>query len=250
MTIAQNVIHQQDEYDVSLAKCDIIAHFVSRANAFPCDTVEISDYTVNLLQICSRHDSNEAVASLLSSILHIPIAKAELNSITFPAMLEDKLDISRKLRQNLTLDTNLWIYMTARYELTPLHRKILSRAEFDNWFTTAYTALTSERVRIATLLRRDIPSQLPRAVSNAVKFYRGLATTDLRWQKQKKRKRTFAGSPITALCGICFDDKLVDTTGCGHTFCKECLSMWLEDSCPTCRQSLIQHYKSRKKTSV
>ena len=42
------------------------------------------------------------------------------------------------------------------------------------------------------------------------------------------------------VCGICFEENNLSLTKCGHIYCKECISIWLNKSnnCPTCQKQL------------
>lgn len=43
-------------------------------------------------------------------------------------------------------------------------------------------------------------------------------------------------------CPICFEEKLLDTTKCGHSACDSCFEIWYKtnQSCPICRNAIVE----------
>ena len=59
--------------------------------------------------------------------------------------------------------------------------------------------------------------------------------------KLKEKEAHLSGNKIKFECPICFEpcsDETKQTTSCGHSFCKECLSKWIirNNNCPNCRK--------------
>lgn len=57
----------------------------------------------------------------------------------------------------------------------------------------------------------------------------------------------------TLLCVICYEDvelKNVETTECGHKFCKKCLTKWkkTKNTCPMCRRNIKKSEPEPEKT--
>ena len=52
-------------------------------------------------------------------------------------------------------------------------------------------------------------------------------------------------------CGICYTDKSLMKTNCGHIFCDSCLKIWREikNTCPVCRGDITNTFKLKPSTT-
>ena len=51
------------------------------------------------------------------------------------------------------------------------------------------------------------------------------------------------GDEETQVCAICFEEKSLSLTKCGHIYCKECITEWMtkRNNCPTCKKDLTMN---------
>jgi SNF2 family DNA or RNA helicase len=56
----------------------------------------------------------------------------------------------------------------------------------------------------------------------------------------EKLNETEVGEEEAQVCAICFEEKSLSLTKCGHIYCKECITEWMtkRHNCPTCKKDL------------
>jgi len=214
------------EEDVSLARRELVAYFVSRHFCQIIQVRVLLYVAMNILEFPEPEYIGSYVM-MIAAMLKTSLPTTEhINYVLFSGHLEETLEPKRCTRLNKELEINMYKYLHMR--LLRLRRVLLSEDIWRQWVMegTNCFAMDMDLKQALACVHIDYTEAHRHKLDEQVK--------SLRWRKQRKRKRE--GVEVHAQCGVCWDTMQVLELPCTHRFCENCLNPCKR--CPICRAKL------------